>query len=75
MKILDWYNDLMENNIVLLLGIVISVVVINWWGKHEEQWKENNNFGIGKKILKIIGIILIGIFGLPGIILFFGLYN
>jgi hypothetical protein len=72
MKILDWYNDLMGNNIVLILGIVISVFVINWWGKQEEKWKENNDYGIGKKILKIIGMILIGIFGLPGIIIFFG---
>jgi hypothetical protein len=72
MHILDWNNDLMGNNIVLIIGLVISLTVINWWGKHEEKWRENNNFGAGKKILKILGILLIVIFGLPGIILFFG---
>jgi uncharacterized membrane protein len=72
MRIWNWYDHLMGNNLVLIIGVALSVVVINWWVKQEEKWKENNNYSIGKRILKVIGIILIGIFGLPGIIIFFG---
>jgi hypothetical protein len=68
----NWYSHLMDNNFVLIIGVIVSVVMINWWSEQEEIWKSENKYGTTKKIIKGIGIVLIGMFGLPGIILFFG---
>jgi hypothetical protein len=68
----NWYNHLMGNSIALIIFVTISVIAVNWWGKKEEEWKSNNKYGKSKKIIKVIGIILIVIFGGPGIITFFG---
>jgi hypothetical protein len=72
LELWNWYKSLMDNSIALIIFVTISVIVVNWWGKKEEQWKTNNSFGISKKIIKVIGIALIVIFGGPGIVLFFG---
>jgi hypothetical protein len=72
MEIWNWYDQLMGNNFVLVLGVVFSVVAFNWWEKQEKKWKSSNKYGIGKKIIKVIGIALIAVFGLPGMIIFFG---
>jgi hypothetical protein len=72
MKLLDRYNHLMGNNITLLIFVIISVILVNWWMKKEHEWKQNNSYGLTKKIIKVIGILLIAIFGLPGMLIFFG---
>jgi hypothetical protein len=72
MEIWNWYYQLMGNNFVLVLGVVFSVIAFTWWGKREEKWKSENKYGTGKKIIKVIGIALIAVFGLPGMIIFFG---
>lgn len=75
MEILNWYNNLMDNYYSLTVGVLLSFVAIYYWGKFEEKWKMENNYGTVKKIIKGIGIALIAIFGLPGILLFFGSWN
>jgi hypothetical protein len=72
MGVWNWYNHLMGNSIAIVILITLSIIIINWWSKKEDEWKRNNTFGTGKKVIKFIGIILIAIFGLPPIIMVFG---
>jgi nicotinamide riboside transporter PnuC len=69
-EILNWYTQLMDSYLSIAVFLAISIWVYHMWEKQEQKWKESNNFGTNKKILRAVVYILLLAFGLPGILVF-----